>query len=136
MDIFMQTAIDEARQRLDEGGIPIDSVLVKGERLVVRSSNNRVQENELTMHAEISCLRQENRSRNCYHRTTLCSTLIPYYLCAGAVVRFGIKKVVVGEFQSYCSKEFLESHEIEIIDLDLDECKQLLGDFIQNNVKL
>jgi cytosine deaminase len=62
---------------------------------------------------------------------------MPCYLCAGAVVQFGIKKVIAGESETFSgAKEFMESHGVEVIDLDLDECKQLMREFIQKNPQL
>lgn len=129
----MKAAIAEAKQGLQEGGIPIGSVLVKDSEILSKGHNKRVQNNDPITHAEIDCLRNAGRIGN-YKGTTLYSTLMPCYLCAGAVVQFGIKKVIVGESETFSgAKEFMESHGVEIIDLDLDECKQLMSEFIQNN---
>ncbi|HEY9708892.1 MAG TPA: nucleoside deaminase [Oculatellaceae cyanobacterium] len=136
MDDFMAAAIAEAKQGLSEGGIPIGSVLVKDEQIVGRGHNKRVQDNDPVTHAEIDCLRNAGRIGN-YKDTILYSTLMPCYLCAGAVVQFGIKKVIAGESATFPgAKEFMESHGVEIIDLNLDECKQLMSDFIQKNSQL
>src|ERR671932_1025263 len=109
MDVFMQAAIDEAKQGLIEGGIPIGSVLVKDAQNVGRGHNKRVQDNVPVTHAEIDCLRNAGRIGN-YKDTTLYSTLMPCYLCAGAVVQFGIKKVIAGESTTFPgAKEFMES---------------------------
>ncbi len=132
----MAEAIAEARQGLSEGGIPIGSVIVKDRQIVGRGHNKRVQDNDPVTHAEIDCLRNAGRIGN-YKDTTLYSTLMPCYLCAGAVVQFGIKKVIAGESETFAgAKEFMESHGVEVIDLNLDECKQLMRDFIQNNSTL
>lgn len=132
----MAAAIAEAKQGLSEGGIPIGSVLVKDEQIVGRGHNKRVQDNDPVTHAEIDCLRNAGRIGN-YKDTILYSTLMPCYLCAGAVVQFGIKKVIAGESATFPgAKEFMESHGVEIIDLNLDECKQLMSDFIQKNSQL
>jgi cytosine deaminase len=136
MDEFMEAAIAEAKQGLSEGGIPIGSVLVKDGQIVGRGHNKRVQDNDPVTHAEIDCLRNAGRIGN-YKDTTLYSTLMPCYLCAGAVVQFGIKKVIVGESATFSGdKEFIEAHGVEVIDLNLDECKQLMRDFIQKNPQL
>ncbi len=136
MDDFMEAAIAEARQGLQEGGIPIGSVIVKNGQIVGRGHNKRVQDNDPVTHAEIDCLRNAGRIGN-YQDTTLYSTLMPCYLCAGAVVQFGIKKVIAGESDTFSgAKEFMESHGVEVIDLDLDECKQLMREFIQKNPQL
>ena len=117
MDIYMEAAMDEALQGLSEGGIPIGSVLVKGGMIIGRGHNRRVQENDPIMHAEIDCLRNAGRIGS-YRGAILYSTLIPCYLCAGAVVQFGIKKVIVGE-----SKNFMKA-------------EQMMRQFIQSNPEL
>lgn len=136
MDDFMEAAIAEAKQGLQEGGIPIGSVLIKDGEIMGRGHNKRVQDSDPVTHAEIDCLRNAGRIGN-YKDTTLYSTLMPCYLCAGAVVQFGIKKVIVGESETFPgAQEFMESHGVEVIDLNLDECKQLMSDFIQKNPQL
>lgn len=132
-DLFMEAAITEAKQGLQEGGIPIGSVLVKDGKIIGRGHNKRVQENDPITHAEIDCLRNSGRIKT-YRETILYSTLMPCYLCAGAVVQFGIKKVIVGESKTFRgAREFMESHGVEVIDLDLAECHQLMTQFIQKN---
>lgn len=136
MDDFMKAAIAQAKQGLQAGGIPIGSVLVKNGEIIGRGHNKRVQDNDPITHAEIDCLRNAGRIGS-YKDTTLYSTLMPCYLCAGAVVQFGIKKVIAGESETFLgAREFMESHLIEVIDLNLNECKQLMSEFIQNNPKL
>ena len=136
MDDFMQAAIAAAKQGLQAGGIPIGSVLVKNGEIIGRGHNKRVQDNDPVTHAEIDCLRNAGRIGS-YKDTTLYSTLMPCYLCAGAVVQFGIKKVIAGEAETFPgAREFMESHGVEVVDLNLDECKQLMSDFIQNNPQL
>jgi creatinine deaminase len=136
MDEFMQAAIEEAQQGKRENGIPIGSVLVKDGKIIGRGHNKRVQDNDPVIHAEIDCLRNAGRIGN-YRGTVLYSTLMPCYLCAGAVVQFGIKKVVAGESETFPgAKEFMESHGVEVINLDLEECKQLMREFIAENPEL
>jgi cytosine deaminase len=136
MDAFMKAAVEEAKKGLGEGGIPIGAVLVKDGKIIGRGHNKRVQQSDPIMHAEIDCLRNAGRIGK-YDETVLYSTLMPCFLCAGAVVQFGIKKVLVGESETFSgAKEFLESYGVEVIDLNLDECKQLMKKFIQTNPKL
>ena len=131
MDAFMKAAVEEAKKGLSEGGIPIGSVLVQDGQIIGRGHNKRVQQGDPIMHAEIDCLRNAGRIGR-YDKTVLYSTLMPCYLCAGAVVQFGIKKVLVGESETFPgAREFLESYGVEVIDLNLDECKQLMKKFIQ-----
>ena len=136
MNDYMEAAIAQAKQGLQEGGIPIGSVLVKDGKIIARGYNKRVQDNDPVTHAEIDCLRNAGRIGK-YNDTTLYSTLMPCYLCAGAVVQFGIKKIIVGESETFSgAREFMESHGVEVIDLNLEECKHLMSEFIQNNSQL
>lgn len=135
-DPFMTAAIAEAQMGLAEGGIPIGSVLVKDGQVIGRGHNRRVQQGNPILHAEIDCLQQAGRVGR-YAETTLYSTLMPCYLCAGAVVQFGIRQVIVGESRTFPgAREFMEAHGVEVIDLDLVQCKQLMIDFIQGNPTL
>jgi cytosine deaminase len=130
LDVFMQTAIDEARQGYSENGIPIGSVLTREGKVLGTGHNKRVQDNDPITHAEIDCLRNAGRIGS-YRGTVLYSTLMPCYLCAGAVVQFGIKKVIVGESETFPgAREWMESHGVEVIDLGLEECKELMREFI------
>lgn len=132
----MQAAIEEAKQGLREGGIPIGSVLVRDGKIAGRGHNKRVQENDPIAHAEIDCLRHAGRIGR-LHETILYSTLMPCYLCAGAVVQFGIKKVFAGESKTFAgAREFMESHGVEVFDSDLTECKKSMSDFIRDNPDL
>ncbi|MBE9037140.1 nucleoside deaminase [aff. Roholtiella sp. LEGE 12411] len=136
MDKFMQAAIAQAKQGRQEGGIPIGSVLVKDGEILGKGHNKRVQDSDPVTHAEIDCLRNAGRVGS-YRGTTLYSTLMPCYLCAGAVVQFGIKKVIVGESITFPgAKEFMVSHGVEVIDLNLDECEQMMSEFIETNPEL
>lgn len=132
-DPFMKAAIEEAKKGLDEGGIPIGSVLVKDGVIIGRGHNKRVQEKNPVMHAETDCLHNAGRIGS-YRGTVLYSTLMPCYFCAGAAVQFGIKKVIAGESRTFPgAREFMESHGIEVVDLDLEECKRMMSDFIREN---
>jgi len=132
----MEAAIAEARQGLREGGIPIGSVLVRDGKIIGRGHNQRVQQADPILHAEIDCLRNAGRI-GAYRDTTLYSTLMPCYLCAGAVVQFGIRQVVVGESESLeGASELMEAHGVQLLNLDLDECKELMRQFTRQNPKL
>ena len=136
MDKFVKAAIAEAKKGLHEGGIPIGSVLVRNGGIIGRGHNKRVQANDPILHAEIDCLRNAGRVGT-YRDTVLYSTLMPCYLCAGAIVQFGIRKVVAAESATFAgAREFMESHGVEVIDLNLDECKRLMRQFIENNPDL
>jgi len=136
MDEFMKAAIDEAKKGLAEGGIPIGSILVKNGKIIGRGHNQRVQKGSPTLHAEIDCLENAGRVGS-YKDAVLYSTLMPCYLCSGAVVQFGIKKVIVGESRTFPGgPEFMKSHGVEVIDLKNEECIKLMTDFIEANPKL
>ncbi len=136
MDEFMKAAIEEARKGLREGGIPIGSALVKDGKLVASGHNKRVQENNPILHGEMDCLNNAGRIGS-YKGTTIYSTLMPCYMCAGTIVQFGIKKVIVGESVTFSgAKAFMESHGIEVIDLHNEECIEMMQNFIKANPKL
>ena len=133
---LLQELIKEAKKGSKEGGIPIGSILVSNNKIIGRGHNRRVQDNDPLAHAEIVCLRNAGRIKN-YSKTILYSTLMPCYLCAGAIVQFGIKKIVVGESKNFQgAKEFLKSHGIEITDLDSLECFSLMSEFIKKNPRV
>lgn len=136
MDEFMKAAILEAKKSLAEGGIPIGAVLVLNDRIIGRGHNRRVQENNPIMHAEIDCLRNAGRIVK-YSSCILYSTLMPCYLCAGAIVQFGIRKVIVGESENFAgARDFMLSHGVEVVDLRLKECTSMMESFIRGNQAL
>jgi cytosine deaminase len=136
MDPFMREAIEEAGKGRDEGGIPIGSVLIRNNVILGRGHNRRVQEGDPIIHAEIDCLRNAGRIGT-YRDAVLYSTLMPCYLCAGAAVQFGIKKVIAGESRNFAgARAFMEEHGIEVIDMDLDECVSMMQEFILQNPRL
>lgn len=135
-DPFLKAALDEAKAGYAEGGIPIGSVLIKDGVVIGRGHNRRVQQGDPMAHAEIDCLRQAGRIGR-YAGTTLYSTLSPCFLCSGAVVQFGIKKVFVGESRNFPgAPDFLRSHGVEVVDLDDADCVALMGRFIQEKPRL
>ena len=136
MDPFLKEAIQEAKKGLKEGGIPIGSVLVKDDKIIARGHNKRVQENNPMVHAEIDCLINAGRIGS-YKGTILYSTLMPCYLCAGAVVQFGIKKVIAGESKTFSGAlEFMNQHNVEVIDMNDRECIKMMTEFISANPEL
>jgi cytosine/creatinine deaminase len=136
MDPFLKEAIEEAKKGLKEGGIPIGSVLVKDGKIIARGHNKRVQENNPMVHAEIDCLINAGRIGS-YGGTVLYSTLMPCYLCAGAVVQFGIKKVIAGESKTFSgASEFMRHHNVEILDMNDAECIKMMSEFISANPEL
>lgn len=136
VDAFMRAAIDEARTGLAEGGIPIGSALVKNGQLVARGHNKRVQEQNPILHGEMDCLNNAGRIGS-YRDTVIYSTLMPCYMCAGTIVQFKIPKVIVGESRTFPgAAEFMRSHGVEVIDLDLPECYEMMGKFIEERPEL
>jgi len=135
-DEFMQLAIAEARKGLLEGGIPIGSVLVKEGKFVASGHNKRVQEDNPILHGEMDCLFNAGRVGS-YRDTVIYSTLMPCFMCAGTIVQFRIPKVIVGESRTFPgAKAFMESHGVEVIDLDLPECVGMMQDFIREKPEL
>lgn len=133
---FMRLALEEARQGLAEGGIPIGSVLVRDGQVIGRGHNRRVQRGDPMAHAEIDCLQNAGRQTT-YRGTTLYSTLSPCYLCSGAAVQFGIPLVVVGESRTFPgAPQFLNEHGIVVEDLDDPECVALMTEFIRQHPDL
>jgi len=135
-DRFMQAALAQARKSRSEGGIPIGSALARADELIAVGHNKRVQESDPVTHAEIDCLRNAGRLGN-FRDTVLYSTLMPCYLCAGAVVQFGIRKVIVGESRTFAGAvDFMRSHSVDVLDLDLPECVEMMQRFIAENPQL
>jgi len=136
MDKFMQIAIEEARKGQQEGGIPIGSVLVKDGQVVAQGHNKRVQENNPILHGEMDCLSNAGRIGS-YRNTVIYSTLMPCFMCAGTIVQFKIPKVIVGESQTFSgAREFMENHGVEVVDLNLPECVNMMEDFIREKPEL
>jgi creatinine deaminase len=133
---LMRLAIAQAHESLREGGIPIGSALARRGEPLAAGHNKRVQENDPIMHAEIDCLRNAGRLGS-FRDTVLYSTLMPCYLCSGAVVQFGIRRVVVGESRTFPgAPDFMRSHGVEVIDLDLLECVEMMSSFIAAHPQL
>ena len=136
MDPFMQAAIDEAKLGLSQGGIPIGSVLVRDGAIIAKGHNKRVQEQNPILHGEMDCLNNAGRIGN-YRDTVIYSTLMPCYMCAGTIVQFKIPKVVVGESRTFSgARTFMEEHGVEVIDMDLPECIEMMNDFIHAKPEL
>ena len=136
MDDFMAIAVEEARKSIIEGGIPIGSVLVRNGEVLARGHNKRVQENNPILHGEMDCLNNAGRIGS-YRGTVIYPTLMPCFMCAGTIVQFKIPKVIVGESKTFSgAREFMESHGVEVIDLNLPVCIQMMEDFIAKKPEL
>jgi len=138
MDKFLESAIDEAKKGLAEGGIPIGSVLVIDNKIVSRGHNRRVQKGSAILHAEVDCLENAGRLKaSDYQRATLYSTLSPCDMCSGAILLYGIPKVVIGENRTFSGPEsYLISRGVKVINADDLICRQLMETFIKENPDL
>ncbi|AMV72430.1 nucleoside deaminase [Desulfuromonas carbonis] len=138
MDPFLQAAIEEARQGLAEGGIPIGSVLVLDNKIIGRGHNRRVQRGSTVLHAEMDCLENAGRLKAAdYRRCTLYSTLSPCDMCSGAVLLYGIPRVVIGENRTFQGPEdYLRARGVDLVLTGNLECQSLMEDFIKANPEL
>jgi len=132
MDKYLAAAIEEARKGQLAGGIPIGSVLVIDDQIVARGHNQRLQKGSPVMHAEMDCLENAGRLPAFdYHKAVLYSTLSPCDMCSGAVLLYGIPKVVVGENKTFRGpEEYLRSRGVQLEVADEEECRQMMRDFI------
>jgi len=132
MDRFLKLAIEEARLGLDEGGIPIGSVLVIGEEVVGRGHNRRVQKSSAILHAEMDCLENAGRlSPADYRRSVLYSTLSPCDMCSGTALLYRIPRIVIGENRTFRGPEdYVRSRGVSIEIVDDAECAALMEAFI------
>lgn len=138
MDPFLQLAIDEARQGLAEGGIPIGSVLVIDGRVVGRGHNRRVQRGSAILHAEMDCLENAGRLTPAdYRRSVLYSTLSPCDMCSGAALLYRVPRVVVGENRTFQGpEEYVRSRGVTVEVVDSAECYELMQEFIARHPEL
>lgn len=138
MDEFLEAAIEEAKKGLTEGGIPIGSVLVIDGQIVGRGHNRRIQKGSAVLHAEMDCLENAGRLKaSDYCRGTLYSTLSPCDMCSGAVLLYGIPKVIIGENRTFLGPEdYLQSRGVQTIVVDNQECWHLMRKFINEHPEL
>ncbi len=138
MDEFMTAAIEEAAAGKNEGGIPIGAVLVYGGQIIGRGHNRRVQKESAILHAEMDALENAGRlSPAIYHATTLYTTLSPCVMCSGAILLYGIPRVVIGENMSFKGEEaLLRSRGVRVDVLQDSRCMMLMMEFIQTEPDL
>src|SRR5204863_430599 len=131
MDRFLEAALDEARQGFSEGGIPIGSVLVSQGRILGRGHNRRVQAGSAVLHAEMDALERAGRlTARVYQDSVLYTTLSPCAMCSGAILLYGIPRVVIGENRTFRGEEeLLRSRGVSLDVIDDPACVQLLGGF-------
>ncbi len=134
----MQAAIEEAKKGLAEGGIPIGSVLVHDGKIIGRGHNRRVQQGSAILHGEMDALENAGRlSAKVYKECTIYTTLSPCSMCSGAILLYGIPKVVIGENETFMGEEaLLKSRGLEIEVKHDQTCIQLMKDFIENKPQL
>lgn len=135
---FLAAALDEARTGRHEGGIPIGSVLVVNETIVGRGHNRRVQQGSPILHGEMDCLENAGRlSAAQYRQATIYTTLSPCDMCTGAIMLYGIPRVVVGENRTFMGGEdLLRSRGVEVVVVDDSDCVALMEDFIASHPEL
>ena len=138
MDPFMQAAIAEAEAGLAEGGIPIGSVVVHDGRIVGRGHNRRVQQGSTILHGEMDALERAGRqSASFYRECTLYTTLSPCPMCSGAILLYGIPRVVIGENRSFMGEEkLLAERGVKLTVLQDERCIALMRDFMQKHPQL
>ncbi len=138
MDPFLQAAIDEARQGRAEGGIPIGSVLVHQGKILGRGHNRRVQKESAILHGEMDALENAGRQpASVYRESTLYTTLSPCSMCTGAILLYGIPRVVVGENRTFMGEEeLLHSRGVTVEVLQDEQCIQLMTEFIAADPQL
>jgi len=134
-DPFLEAAIEEARQGMQEGGIPIGSVLVHGGKIIGLGHNRRVQRGSAILHGEMDALENAGRQpASVYRESVLYTTLSPCSMCSGAILLYGIPRVVVGENRTFLGEEeLLRSRGVSVEVLQNEECIRLMQEFIHQN---
>ena len=138
MDPFMEEAINEAKKGLAQGGIPIGSVIVHNETVIGRGHNRRVQRGSAILHGEMDALENTGRQQaSVYRNCELYTTLSPCIMCTGAILLYGIPKVVIGENRTFLGAEdLLKSKGVDVVVLQNDECIEMMETFIEQNPNL
>ena len=138
MDPFLQAAIDEARKGIEEGGIPIGSVLVHDGKIIGRGHNRRVQSGSPTLHGEMDALENAGRqTAKVYRECVIYTTLSPCSMCSGAILLYGIPKVVVGENKTFMGEEdLLRSRGVEVEVVQDPACIEMMESFIREKPEL
>ncbi|MEY3051327.1 MAG: tRNA-specific adenosine deaminase [Bacteroidota bacterium] len=135
MDIFFEEAVNQARKSLAEGGIPIGSVLVCDGHVLGKGHNRRIQKGSVVLHGEMDALENAGRQpASVYRRAVLYTTLSPCPMCTGAILLYGIPKVVIGENRTFMgSEDLLRRHGVEVVVLDSEACVELMQAFIRKH---
>jgi creatinine deaminase len=138
MDEFLKIAVEEARHGFGEGGIPIGSVLVHQGKVIGRGHNRRVQKGSVVLHAEMDALENAGRQPGrVYRECIIYTTLSPCAMCSGAILLYGIPRVVIGENQTFVGEEALLRSRGVVVDVVQDPtCIDLMKEFIRSNPAL
>jgi len=138
MDPFLQEAIIEARKGLDEGGIPIGSVIVHKGKIIGRGHNRRIQNGSVVLHGEMDAFENAGRlPASTYQECTIYTTLSPCPMCSGAILLYGIPKVVIGENETFMGEEaLLKQRGVEVVVVYSHDCKTMMRDFIAAKPKV
>jgi cytosine/creatinine deaminase len=138
MDDFLTLAIEEAARGRDEGGIPIGAVLVHDGRVIGRGHNRRVQQDSPTLHGEMDALERAGRRRaSVYRASTMYTTLSPCAMCTGAILLYGIPRVVVGENSTFMGEEaLLRSRGVQVEVVQDPRCIRLMEQFMAEHPQL
>lgn len=127
---LLRLAVHEAATGFDEGGVPVGSVLARGDEVLATGRNRRVQNGDPIAHGEMDCLQRAGRQKS-YRDLTLYTSLSPCMMCAGTIVQFGIPRVIVGEAENFAGNvDFLRSRGVEVIVADDREATALMARFI------
>ncbi len=134
----MEEAYKEAQISLQQGGIPIGAILVRDDEIIGRGHNKRIQHGSSILHAEMDCLENAGRLRGAdYKKCTIYTTLSPCNMCSGAIILYQIPQIVIGENENFKGPEqYIKDNGVELINLNLPTCKEILKNFIENNPEL
>lgn len=138
MDAFMLAAVEEARKGLAEGGIPIGSVIVHEDKIIGRGHNMRIQNGSAILHGEMAAFENAGRqSAKIYRESILYTTLSPCSMCSGAILLYGIPRIVIGENVNFMGEEkWLQSHGVTLDVLQDEACIKMMRDFISSKSAL
>ncbi len=138
MDIFISKAFEQAKISLNQGGIPIGSVLVYNDEIIGSGHNQRVQKGSAILHGAMDALENAGRQpATVYQKSTLYTTLSPCPMCTGAILLYGIKKVIIGENTTFMGSErLLRENGVTVTVLNSEECIEMMRKFIKDKPKL
>ena len=137
MDLFFEEAVQQARKSAQEGGIPIGSVIVHQGKILGKGHNQRMQKGSVVLHGEMDALENAGRQEAAiYRESTLYTTLSPCPMCTGAILLYGIPKVIIGENKTFLgAEELLKQHGVEVIVLQDQSCIDLMNNYISQHPK-